>query len=158
MLLIYAVVDFAVLSNKRNYLSYNVSDKQQINFEDYTSSSAYYIYKAGFDQLYPQGNSIIIKGSDYKTIVGDHQILGVYQGINDTLLTEESGSVTYEFDVSEAGFYQIGLKYYPYAGKSSNIERALYVNDEIPFTGLENLVFSPLLGSERVNQTRHIWQ
>ncbi|MDY3196472.1 MAG: extracellular solute-binding protein [Paracholeplasma sp.] len=153
LLLVYAVVDFTILSNRENHLSYNVSDKQQINLDDYTSSSSYYKYKELYDAVYPQTGNIVLSGDDYKTLEGEHQILGLYQGLNNVLLTEESGSVTYEFDVTEAGFYHVGLTYYPYEGKSSNIERTVYVNDEILFPGLENLVFHRLWGaSESIKQ------
>lgn len=52
---------------------------------------------------------------------------------DDGLCTLEEGSVTYEFQVQEEGFYNILLDYYPTKGKNNAIERIIYVNGEIPF-------------------------
>lgn len=52
---------------------------------------------------------------------------------DDGLCTLEEGSVTYEFQVQEEGFYNILLDFYPTKGKNNAIERIIYVNGEIPF-------------------------
>ena len=89
---------------------------------------------------------VVIPGSQYDTMVGNQQILNSYEGIPNVLLTEEAGSVTYEFSVSESGFYHVLVQYYPYEGKSSNIERKIFINDVVPFKGLENIVFHRVWG------------
>ena len=60
----------------------------------------------------------------------------------DGLATLEDGSVTYEVNVPQAGFYNILLHYYPSEGKNNSIERELYINGEIPFENAQYLEFS----------------
>lgn len=49
------------------------------------------------------------------------------------LHTAESGAVTWEVHVPEAGFYNIGIRYYNVEGKNSEIERGLLIDGETPF-------------------------
>ena len=42
--------------------------------------------------------------------------------------TKESGSVTFSFDVAQAGFYYMKIVYYPTLGKGAQIERSLYID------------------------------
>ena len=84
---------------------------------------------------YPE-TEVTVKGTDY---------LEASEGFyaeEDGLCTLEEGSVTYEVEVPQAGFYSIRLKYYPIEGKNSSIERELYINGEVPFENAQYLKFS----------------
>lgn len=59
----------------------------------------------------------------------------------DIVLTEDSSSVTWKFNVEEEGFYNIEIDYICVPSRNVNMERILYINDEIPFGGAENLSF-----------------
>lgn len=61
---------------------------------------------------------------------------------DDGVYTAEEGKVTYSFNVSEAGFYNINLKYRTVEGKNNSIERKIYINDEIPFDNAQYLKFT----------------
>ena len=50
------------------------------------------------------------------------------------VLTDETGKITWEIDVPETGLYNIGIRYLNVEGKSSEIERALYIDGQIPFS------------------------
>lgn len=65
-----------------------------------------------------------------------------YQGKTEVILSGEDGFVEWEVDVPEAGLYNISLDYYPLEGRGIDIERAIYVNGEIPFAGADTLSFS----------------
>lgn len=65
-----------------------------------------------------------------------------YQGRNDVVVTQEDGCVEWEVDVPEAGLYNIGFDYFPVEGRGIDIERALYINGEMPFSGADTLSFS----------------
>lgn len=58
------------------------------------------------------------------------------------VITQEEGSVLWEVNVLEAGFYQILIDYYPIEGKNGTIERELYINGELPFDGAQYLEFT----------------
>jgi len=65
-----------------------------------------------------------------------------YLGKKDVVVCREEGFVEWEVDIPQAGLYNIYLEYYPLEGRGIDIERALYINGEIPFSGADTLVFS----------------
>ncbi|QVK18356.1 extracellular solute-binding protein [Mycoplasmatota bacterium] len=82
-------------------------------------------------------------------------VLSDYEGLEgEALLTPEEGTVTWDFNVSESGYYNIEIYYYPYEGKSSNPEREIAINGEIPFTEMRNVSFYRLWGNE--SPVKHI--
>lgn len=52
------------------------------------------------------------------------------------LLTQEDALVEYHFTVAEEGFYDLNLCYYPYGGKSSEIQRAIFLDGKLPYSEL----------------------
>lgn len=63
-----------------------------------------------------------------------------YKG-KDVVFTEEESSVTWKVDVPEAGFYNIGMEYIGVPSRNVNMERILYINGKMPFTGADSLAF-----------------
>ncbi len=60
----------------------------------------------------------------------------------DYIVTDEKGTITWTFQVSNPGFYNLKLTYYPVLGRSSDIQREIYIDGEIPFDGLDQVEFS----------------
>lgn len=58
-----------------------------------------------------------------------------------SLVTKESGSVTFRFEVTQAGLYNMQIGYYPVEGKGAQIERTLYIDGEIPFEEARSILF-----------------
>lgn len=156
LFLIYGAIDFAVKFSKTDYLQHNLLSKE-FDSETFEKNSEYHIYRNKYPQVFPQTETFGVRGEEYIEIEGNHQILANYEGENNVLLTDEAGSVTYEIEVSEAGFYRVLLTYYPYVGddsndiqgKSSNIERRIYLNGEVPFEAANNVLFRRLWGGEK---------
>lgn len=61
---------------------------------------------------------------------------------DDAVVTGERGSITWTFQVEEAGFYNISLTYMPVKGTNSKIERKLLIDGESYFQGMNQLVFN----------------
>ena len=61
-----------------------------------------------------------------------------YKG-KDVVVTEEESSVTWKVDVPEEGFYNLAIEYVAVPSRNVNIERILYINGEMPFTGADTL-------------------
>ena len=59
---------------------------------------------------------------------------GTVDGVANCLITTEASSVTYTVNVPSEGLYSIYADYYPIEGKGAAIERAIYVNGEVPYT------------------------
>ncbi len=58
------------------------------------------------------------------------------------VITQERGSITWNFYVEEAGFYNIELSYLPLEGTKSQIKRILHIDGESSHSGLRQLVFN----------------
>mgnify|MGYP000067786746 CR=1 FL=1 len=147
---VYAVIDSIVARAQKNYLDYNrepVSEVEPSELGEY-DAEAYFSYVSNQPQIYPENEVITIEASSYSHIEGEQEILDMYEGVSNPLLTKESGAVTWNFIVDEEGFYNIKLNYFPYEGKSSSVERTLYINGEVPFTGASNIVFHRLWASD----------
>lgn len=56
--------------------------------------------------------------------------------------TGETGFVEWEIEVDKSGLYHIEIEYHPLPGKSTDIERELWINGTRPFAEVEYLTFS----------------
>ncbi|MBO4859075.1 MAG: extracellular solute-binding protein [Treponema sp.] len=63
-----------------------------------------------------------------------------YKG-KDVVITDEDSTVTWSFDVPEAGYYNILLEYIGVPSRNVTMERSLKINGANPFSGAENLSF-----------------
>jgi len=137
------IVDTIWLAKQEDYLGLNQEayDDSTLNELSYFDISDYYEYINEHDKYYPRGYDIVINASDFSDSIGDNTVMGSYEGEDNVLLTNENSKVTWNVDVSEAGYYNLVLDYYPYEGKSTSIQRAIYINGEIPFDGAKNITF-----------------
>lgn len=122
--------------------------------ENEQSPSDEYFLGIGRDDMYSQyiekhkdksrpDTEIIIQAEDFTHVEGmEVEVLDEFLGATGKVIkTEESGTIEWEVDIAEAGLYNIAIRYYPVEGKSSDIERELYINDEIPFQEAATLTF-----------------
>ena len=66
-----------------------------------------------------------------------------YEGMSgNSILTTEEALVEFEVTVAEAGLYNMSLEYYPVEGKNSDIERAIFIDGELPFKEMSMVTFS----------------
>lgn len=122
-------------SNKNTYANYINSLKEQ---NKYNRPDDYYIVIEG--EIGYEASDDIVELVDEKINYNNSGIDGLY--------TPDYGSVSWNVNVEEAGLYNILLKYYPIEGKSSAIERGLYLNDKAPFSEALNLIFHRVWGDE----------
>jgi ABC-type glycerol-3-phosphate transport system substrate-binding protein len=63
-----------------------------------------------------------------------------------SVLTSENSTIEFEFNVPEAGFYDISLLYYPigeeHGGKSSEMQRSFFVNGALPYREIALVQFA----------------
>ena len=60
------------------------------------------------------------------------------------VVTEDRSSITWNVDVQEEGFYNISMEYVCIPSRNVEMERILYINGEIPFSGADILSFARL--------------
>ena len=89
-----------------------------------------------------------------------------------SVLSYEEGLIEWEIEIAEAGLYNISVAYYSIPGRSSDIQRTLLINGEMPFFEAGALEFTRIWVNEtdefqednRGNQIRpnqiekHMWQ
>lgn len=66
------------------------------------------------------------------------------QGDSACVLTPDGSSVTWKVNVDKAGMYNIMLEYLTTEARGVDIERELYINGELPFSGARSLCFTRL--------------
>lgn len=78
------------------------------------------------------------------------RVLESLEGEKDVVLTDEEGYVEWAFQVPSEGWYQIKMDYYPVEGRSSQIERKIEINGEVPFFDANHILFSRVWVNESV--------
>ncbi|TVQ25343.1 MAG: extracellular solute-binding protein [Spirochaetaceae bacterium] len=88
--------------------------------------------------------SVTIAGADYaRTDIPSIVTYDDFHGVPGPVLrTEEEGFVEWEIDVPQAGLYHIRVDYFPVPGRSSEIEREVRINGEVPFDRARYVSFS----------------
>lgn len=71
----------------------------------------------------------------------DARVTDEYEGAEKALYTGNDSKVTWEVDIPEAGFYNVYLEYMTVKSRGVAIERAFYVNGELPFQDASDMTF-----------------
>lgn len=104
-----------------------------ISYEDYLKT---------YENEKSPASEIVIDASNVTSVTDEFELLKSYNGYEGNIvISKESGSLTYEFHVDEAGLYNIQFDYYPLEGKGSEIEREVYINGVIPYRGASYIEF-----------------
>ena len=101
----------------------------------------YNTYLTQHDSKYPKASitvgtdDVVRYEEDGKTKTPD--IWSDYEGKSGgSIYTGEQDLVEFEVSVSEAGFYALSLEYYPVEGKTSEIQRAFFIDGNLPYEEL----------------------
>lgn len=71
------------------------------------------------------------------------QIYDNFEGYSGKAIkTDEQGYIEWEFNVEKEGLYNIYIEYFPIEGRSTDIEREVWINGEVPFIDAKNLTFT----------------
>lgn len=65
-----------------------------------------------------------------------------YEGENNVLYTDHKSTVTWELNIEQEGFYNIYIEYLATKSRGTAIERAVYINGEIPFEDAANIALT----------------
>jgi len=76
------------------------------------------------------------------TAEGEVSVKENYNGVTNALFTGSDAKVTWSVDVPESGFYNVYLEYMNVESRGVDVERALYINGELPFDDAYNMIFS----------------
>ncbi len=104
-------------------------------------------YLAGYDEVYPDTEIVVTADDldryDESDETVDPVIYTDYEGLEgDSVYTSEDSLAEFTFTVEEEGFYNIVLDYFPVEGKGSSIERAFFIDGELPYEELALISFN----------------
>ena len=109
---------------------------------------AYHDYLEKYTKTYPT-TEYRITATDYVRYEEDGvavtpDILENYENVpggGSSLYASEEALVEFEVEIKESGFYDVSLLYYPVEGKSSAIQRAFFVDGELPYNEMALIEF-----------------
>lgn len=108
----------------------------RVPYEDYLKEHA--------DAILPS-DSIVIEGVNYQSATAAVETVTLTDDLSGEskqgLRTGDDGMVTWSFSVATSGLYALSVDYYNESGSGNDMERALYLDGEIPYTDAGNLVF-----------------
>ncbi len=88
-------------------------------------------------------DTVVLKGADYAETDGmDVTVDG------DTVLTGDSGKISWNVDVQTAGLYQIDMEYNVVPDGGNDIQMNLLLNGEVPYAQVSPLVFNRMYTDE----------
>ncbi|GAA4062540.1 extracellular solute-binding protein [Amphibacillus indicireducens] len=120
--------------------------KAMVEFEAVVSErneDSYYNYLENYSNAARPNQVIRIEGEDFVETEGvGFSLIDEFNNMNEqSVLTPEEGSISWQVDVEEAGLYNIRIHYYPIEGKSSAIQREININGDLPFMGADYVIF-----------------
>ena len=111
------------------------------------SVPSYGDYIAQFDDVHPD-ETYVVDAADYvRFAAGDGTDAKPvsyedYEGMQGTSVRlEDEGLIEYEVDIKTGGFYELSLDYYPVSGNSADIQRAFFIDGELPYAQLALVEF-----------------
>lgn len=113
------------------------------------SQDGYDTYLEKYSAANRPNQNFRIEGEDYSRDNGEqYEVKEQYEGLNGSaVITEETGTISWDVPIEEAGMYNIRVHYYPVEGKSSTIERSFTINGVTPFKGADSLLFDRVWGN-----------
>jgi len=127
-------------------------DQSVKNFKDYIES---------VPQVYGTKEYVIAADSfvryeeeeDGVGVAKDPEVYANYEGMSgDSILTTENSLIELEVDVKAAGIYYISFQYYPIAGKSTEIQRAILIDGKITYDELALVEFERIWKNDVTTQ------
>ncbi len=110
----------------------------------YESSYENYLKSNGYDGTLSKA-TVDVDLSRY-TASADCEVSVGLEGI----MTGDVGSVTWEFDVAETGFYNLKLGYIALPGTTSDIQRKILIDGEVPYEDLSRIVIKRWWSDEAI--------
>ncbi|WFR58221.1 extracellular solute-binding protein [Anaerocolumna sp. AGMB13025] len=111
----------------------------------YDTSYQEYLNQNGYDGVVEDA-TLQVDLNNY-TASGDMTVKKLGNGLS----TGDSGSITWDLLVEKEGFYNLEVGYIPEPGTTSDIQRRLFINGEVCYNGLEQVVFKRFWKDEAIN-------
>ena len=134
--IVLAIVVLAVITGIRNNKKLYARSAVANNMLSYEATYADYLEEHGYAGTLSSARAEI----DIKSFETSGELEAVMGETG--LVTENDGRVSWKFNVPETGFYNLKLTYLALAGTTSDIQRAIYIDGEIPYSACNRIVIS----------------
>ncbi len=109
-------------------------------------------YAQAMEQVFPTERIEIDAGSyiryEDSNVEAVPEVYTDYEGMaGESVLVGETGLIEYEFEVTTSGYYDLSVLYYPIEGKSSEIQRAFFIDGNLPYGELSLIEFTRIWSS-----------
>ena len=119
------------------------SSGQDDNAVVYEPSRTYRDYLEELGNVASGTGTYVLEPSSITSRTDGVRILDNYDGTTgQSVYTGEEDTIEYTFEVDQPGLYNLQFLYHTEDGKSVSMERALYINGEVPFSNAETLTFT----------------
>jgi ABC-type glycerol-3-phosphate transport system substrate-binding protein len=140
-----AVTDISMDDFEDTISTYNIDDSI-LSYNDYRASHASEAVPdrtviigadavVRYEESGTAAEAAMIPATDPTVGAGEHQS-------GSSILTSEDSLTEFEVSIPETGMYNMSLEYFPTAGKNSDIERAIFIDGELPFKEMSLVTFS----------------
>ena len=136
------VVWKAIVSESGTYADKYEGQDLSVDIDDIARDDTYAKYLEKYEDKASPDAVIDVDIFDYTDASTGVSVLNNIDGEDQVVKSDESGFIEWEVDVPEEGMYGIYLEYYPIESRGIDIERAVYINDEMPFYGADAITFS----------------
>ncbi|MBE6654970.1 MAG: extracellular solute-binding protein [Ruminococcaceae bacterium] len=140
-----------VSSSGSSSSSTSVTDETLDQLNDLTWSE-YYAEYAGMPKY--AGKDVVINAADYTGFeypdgYSETDAAVPFKVIDNldgkkAVQTPDIGKTTWTVEVPESGLYAIDINYYPTEAKSANIERTIFINDDVLFSEVRNVLLTKI--------------
>nr|WP_019640192.1 extracellular solute-binding protein [Paenibacillus fonticola] len=115
----------------------------------YSERTLYSEYLNKHENASSPHEEIVIEAGNYSSAAGMTPLIEEnYEGMSGkSLRTGEEGRVSWEIHVPEGGLYHLSVQYYPVEGKSTDIQRSLLIDGQLPYFEAAFLKFPRVWGN-----------
>ena len=138
MLISTMIVPLSAAGNNGSGSIADVSDiLNALDYAEYSKNHQNAEKGEGTIEIFAGSDEFLVKDESSKAQVVD------WQGKNNVLYTPGSGSVTWRFNVENAGKYVIAIEYCQADDdKTNSVERIFYINGDVPFSEARSIVLT----------------
>lgn len=116
---------------------------------DYEEAIAYNEYISSQSEIVGDTSEIFLTAENVTACSDDVTIVNTLGDKNGNIvLTNDTSTVDFSFELPQAGSYNIEIEYYALEGKSTEIVRQININGELPFDEARNITFTRLYKGE----------
>ena len=136
------VVWKALVNDGDNYKHKYEGADLSVDIDGIARNDTYAKYLAKYEGAATPDAEVEVDLMDYLPSSQGVSVVNDVDGESQVLQSDETGFVEWEVDIPEEGMYSLYMEYYPVESRGIDIERAVYINNELPFYGADAITFS----------------